>query len=34
MKFSEGKIGRTFIIRLEKGDKLPDTIESFAIKYK
>jgi predicted DNA-binding protein with PD1-like motif len=34
MKYSEGKIGRTFILRLEKGDKLPDTIESFADKHK
>ncbi len=34
MKFSEGKIGRTFIIRLEKGDKLPATIETFASQQK
>jgi len=30
MKFSEGKVGRIFILRLEDGDKLPDTVESFA----
>lgn len=30
MKFSEGRIGRVFIIRLEDGDKLPDCIERFA----
>ena len=32
MKYSEGKIGRIFIIRLEDGDKLPEAIESFARK--
>jgi uncharacterized protein len=30
MKVSEGKLGRVFIIRLEDGDKLPDSIERFA----
>ncbi|MFA5064077.1 MAG: PPC domain-containing DNA-binding protein [Dehalococcoidia bacterium] len=30
MKYSEGKIGRIFVIRLEDGDKLPDCIERFA----
>ena len=32
MKFSEGRVGRIFILRLEDGDKLPDTVESFAAK--
>ena len=30
MIYSEGKIGRVFVIRLEDGDKLPDSIEKFA----
>lgn len=30
MKYTEGNLGRTFILRLEDGDKLPDTIENFA----
>lgn len=30
MIYSEGKIGRIFVIRLEDGDKLPDCIEKFA----
>jgi len=30
MKYSEGRIGRLFVIRLEDEDKLPETIESFA----
>jgi len=30
MKFSEGKINRTFVIRLEDGDHLPDALEDFA----
>ncbi|NOX97007.1 MAG: DNA-binding protein [Nitrospirae bacterium] len=30
MKYSEGKIGRIFVIRLEDGDKLPDVIELLA----
>ncbi|MFC1899496.1 PPC domain-containing DNA-binding protein [Chloroflexota bacterium] len=30
MKSSEGVLGRTFIIRLENGDIVPDCIESFA----
>ncbi len=32
MKYSEGKIGRIFVIRLEDKDKLPEAIESFARK--
>lgn len=30
MKVSEGKIGRTFVIRLEDGETVPDCIEEFA----
>jgi len=30
MKFSESKMGRIFIIRLEDRDKLPDALEKFA----
>ncbi|GAH13138.1 unnamed protein product [marine sediment metagenome] len=32
MKYSEGKVGRIFVIRLEDGDRMPDAIESFARK--
>ena len=30
MKYSEGKLGRVFVIRLEHGDVLHETIEKFA----
>jgi len=30
MKYSEGKIGRVFVIRLEDGDELPGCVERFA----
>src|SRR5680860_28041 len=30
MKYSEANLGRIFILRLEHGDKIPDTIEEFA----
>ena len=30
MKYSEGKIGRVFVIRLEDGDTMPEVIESFS----
>lgn len=30
MKYTEGKVGRIFVVRLEDGDKLPEAIESFA----
>ncbi len=30
MQYSEGNIGRIFTIRLETGDRLPDSIETFA----
>lgn len=32
MKYSEGKVGRIFVVRLEDGDRLPQAIESFAQK--
>ena len=32
MKYSEGKVGRIFVIRLEDGDRMPDAVESFARK--
>ena len=34
MKASEGQFGRTFVIRLEDGDVIPDCIESFAAEKK
>ncbi|MCE5241737.1 MAG: PPC domain-containing DNA-binding protein [Syntrophobacteraceae bacterium] len=30
MQYSEGSLGRVFTLRLETGDRLPDTIEAFA----
>jgi predicted DNA-binding protein with PD1-like motif len=30
MKFSEGRVGRVFVIRLEDGDVIPECIERFA----
>jgi predicted DNA-binding protein with PD1-like motif len=30
MKVAEGTIGRVFVVRLEDGDKIPDSIERFA----
>jgi predicted DNA-binding protein with PD1-like motif len=30
MKYSEANLGRIFILRLEHGDRIPDTIEEFA----
>jgi predicted DNA-binding protein with PD1-like motif len=30
MQYSEGKVGRIFVLRLEEGDLLPDVIEGFA----
>jgi len=30
MKYSEARLGRAFVLRLEDGDRLPDAIESFA----
>lgn len=34
MKYSEANLGRIFILRLEHGDKIPDTIEKFAKEHK
>ena len=34
MKYSEGKIGRVFVIRLEDDDELPLCIEKFAAEHK
>lgn len=34
MKATEGKMGRTFVIRLEDGDIVPDCIEKFAVRKK
>ncbi|AOY76613.1 PPC domain-containing DNA-binding protein [Clostridium formicaceticum] len=34
MKYSQASIGRVFILRLEQGDRLPDTIEEFAFQHK
>jgi predicted DNA-binding protein with PD1-like motif len=34
MKYSEGKIGRVFVIRLEDDDELPGCIEQFAAEHK
>jgi len=31
MKYSEASLGRIFILRLEHGDRIPDTIEEFAV---
>ena len=33
MKAAEGKIGRVFVMRLEDGDGIPDTIEKFAAEH-
>lgn len=33
MKYSEARQGRIFVIRLETGDRLPDTIEKFASEH-
>ncbi|NQT71259.1 MAG: DNA-binding protein [Chloroflexi bacterium] len=30
MKYSEGKIGRVFVIKFEDGDRLPEALEEFA----
>ena len=34
MKYSEGRIGRVFVIRLEDDDELPGCIEKFAAEHK
>ena len=33
MQYSQGSIGRIFTLRLESGDRLPDTIEAFALEH-
>ena len=33
MKYSEGKIGRVFVIKFEDGDKLPEMLENFAAEH-
>ena len=33
MKYSQGNLGRIFVIRLEDGDRLPDIIEKFAAEH-
>ena len=33
MQYSQGSIGRIFTLRLETGDRLPDTIEEFAVEH-
>lgn len=34
MKYTEATLGRIFILRLEHGDRLPDTLEEFAVTNK
>ena len=34
MQYSEGRLGRVFILRLEEGEKLNDSIENFAREQK
>lgn len=33
MKYSQGNLGRIFVIRLEDGDRLPDILEKFAAEH-
>ena len=33
MQYSQGSIGRIFSVRLESGDRLPDSIETFALEH-
>jgi predicted DNA-binding protein with PD1-like motif len=30
MQYQQGSLGRVFALRLEEGDRLPDTLEAFA----
>jgi predicted DNA-binding protein with PD1-like motif len=30
MQFTEAKMGRVFVLRLQDGDRLPETLETFA----
>ena len=34
MQFSQGQVGRVFVLRLEHGERMPDTLENFAIDQK
>jgi predicted DNA-binding protein with PD1-like motif len=34
MQFTESKLGRAFVLRLNDGDRLPDVLESFAAEQK
>ena len=34
MNFTEGKLGRIFVLRLNNGDSLPDVLESFATEHR
>ena len=34
MQYREGRLGRIFILRLEEGERLNDTIENFAREQK
>lgn len=33
MKYSEGRIGRVFVIKFEDGERLPNAIEQFAVDH-
>lgn len=33
MQYSEGKMGRVFFLRMGEGDRLPDSIEDFALEH-
>lgn len=33
MKYTEATMGRVFVLRLEDGDKLPDSVESFCTEH-
>lgn len=33
MQYGEGRIGRVFVIRLEDGDRLPESLENFAVEH-
>jgi predicted DNA-binding protein with PD1-like motif len=34
LKYSQGKLGRVFVLRLEDGDRLPQVVESFAKEHR
>jgi len=34
MQYGEGKLGRIFALRLEEGDRLPDTLEAFCREHR